>query len=50
VRSALIQAKAILDHRKFWVWNPAVLGWLYVRIKRPVSKTKWTAQHLENSA
>jgi len=21
---------AALVHRKFWVWNPAVLGWLYV--------------------
>ena len=34
-------------HRKFWVGNPAVLGWLYVRIKKTVSKTKWADSTLK---
>ncbi len=36
-----------LFHRKFWVGNPAVLGWLYVRIKKTVSKTKWADSTLK---
>ncbi|NCR21751.1 MAG: hypothetical protein GPJ27_07375 [Microcystis aeruginosa L111-01] len=36
-----------LSHRKFWVGNPAVLGWLYVRIKKTVSKTKWADSTLK---
>jgi hypothetical protein len=35
------------DHRKFWLGNPAVLGWLYVRIKKTVSKTKWADSTLK---
>ena len=27
--------------------NPAVLGWLYVRIKKTVSKTKWADSTLK---
>jgi len=37
----------VSDHRKFWVGNPAVLGWLYVRIKKTVSKTKWADSTLK---
>jgi hypothetical protein len=44
---AVMMSQMLLNHRKFWVGNPAVLGWLYVRIKKTVSKTKWADSTLK---